>query len=419
MRGEVIERIAAHAACPRCGHAQLGVLKADADAWPVASVCTECGLSIAWRAYFEALHDEPRWLVEHAPMRRWPLAWLWSVVASMLAILTGPAGAPLWRQMRLEHGVRPLRLVASLAVLLVVLWFAVARSIVAQHGSGWWVNLGPSFVGAAHPTGLVTDSIYIEGGRGLGYGPDIDPLTVPPGVYAEFTFRPPTAFDEWTAWLPMVFLPWSGRPLGVRVPAELTGRVIQSPATWRRDIWPLAETGGRGPRLLSETQIERMNFPLVVAQQSSNYTPRDTWRIWWQEHGYGVVFASLYGVGAALAFCLLPIARRRAKVRWAHAGRVGAYGILGPLLVVGLAGTLIGHVPNRATSAPPPFGIPLGSVIGHHGLFLLVVVVSTFLWSWGAATRYLRMERGWAVAASVTAIATLVAMVSAAWEITG
>jgi hypothetical protein len=29
------------------------------------------------------------------------------------------------------------------------------------------------------------------------------------------------------------------------------------------------------------------------------------------------------------------------------------------------------------------------------------------------------MERGWAVAASVTAIATLVAMVSAAWEITG
>jgi hypothetical protein len=217
----------------------------------------------------------------------------------------------------------------------------------------------------------------------------------------------------------MVFLPWSSRPLGVRVHAELTGRVTPSPAAWQGARWPLDETGGRGPRLLSETQIERMNFPLVIAQQPSNYTPRDTWRIWWQEHGYGVVFASLYGVGAALAFCLLPIARRRAKVRWAHAGRVGAYGILGPLLVVGLVGTLIGHVPNRATSAPPPFGIPLGSVIGHHGLFLLVVVVSTFLWSWGAATRYLRMERGWAVAASVTAIATLVAMVSAAWEITG
>ncbi len=418
---ETVQRIASRAACPRCGQPQVGVLSPERDAWPLKSVCAECGLEIDWQFYFDALHDEPRFLCEHASRQRWPIAWLWSVVSSICSIPTGAHGGPLWRRIRLEHAVRPWRLVLAVALLGVALWLSVVAALLSDlQGNRRWQTLvqwpsgrDPRITNPSPPTIW----IGIQEARGLGYGPGVDQETAPKWLIAEATFRPPTDLDRWLALLPMVVAPWSDRRLAVRVPAELTGRV-KEPTGARYAIdaeWDLESTGGAGPRILADGTIEQLSFPLAVMRPLGPQSPRARWSLWWQESWYPIFFCLLHAIGSVLAFTLLPIARRRAKVRWAHALRVGAYGVLGPLLVIAFAATAMGYLPLRASAKPAV----LGSLVGHHGAFLILVAAVTFLWTWGAVSRYLRMERGWAVAASITAIATLVAMVSTVWEVTG
>jgi hypothetical protein len=418
---ETVERIAGRAACPRCGQPQVGVLSPERDAWPLKSVCAECGLEIDWQFYFDALHDEPRFLCEHAPRLRWPVAWLWSVVSSILSIPTGAHGGPLWRRIRLEHAVRPWRLVVAVAVLGLMLWIGIVTAVLSElNGNRAWRTLvqwqsgrNPRITSPSPPTIW----IVIQEARGLGYGPGVDQETAPKWLIAEATFRPPTDLDRWLALLPLVVAPWSDRGLAVRVPAELTGKMFEpGVAQFRAHAqWDLESTGGAGPRILADGTIEQLSFPLAVMRPYSYQSPRERWSVWWQESWYPIFFCLLHAIGSVLAFTLLPIARRRAKVRWAHALRVGAYGVLGPLVVIAFAATVMGYLPLRSPASEAVFG----SLLGNRSEFLLLVAAVSFLWTWGAVSRYLRMERGWAVAASITAIATLMAMVSTVWEVAG
>lgn len=111
-------------------------------------------------------------------------------------------------------------------------------------------------------------------------------------------------------------------------------------------------------------------------------------------------------VGTLAAFALLPIARRRARVRWSHLLRAGIYGLvtLWPLptaLLVVAAGQML----TGAFRSPLLERTFYADALVHWTrVALLLQALTWFLW-WHAVTRhYLRMERPAAVAASVTLV---------------
>ena len=103
-------------------------------------------------------------------------------------------------------------------------------------------------------------------------------------------------------------------------------------------------------------------------------------------------FALMFFIMLPLAFLVLPISMRRAKVRWAHVGRIAAYSIGVPALLV-IASLIV------------------FTVYGLHwpNLFLLAAPIWLLGWWWRAIRRYLVMEHSWAIWLSITAIALLVA----------
>jgi hypothetical protein len=110
-------------------------------------------------------------------------------------------------------------------------------------------------------------------------------------------------------------------------------------------------------------------------------------------------------VSSAAAFLALPIARRRAKVRWRHILRCAAIGSLSLLALVpaacwGLSGPQTSgrswrQILEWICFVEPRFALTAAAIGVWLGL----------LW-WPLCGRYLRMEKPLAVAASVAALGT-------------
>lgn len=120
------------------------------------------------------------------------------------------------------------------------------------------------------------------------------------------------------------------------------------------------------------------------------------------------LFTLTFLVMAPLVFIVLPIARRRAKVRTAHLIRIALYGL--PLLVPGLLIMMCSAAPmgtsRRRLSA---------ELLSWSTLYWLVLIVTWLLvlaWWITACRRYLRMEWSVAVGTSVVVIATCCGLVA-------
>ncbi len=116
--------------------------------------------------------------------------------------------------------------------------------------------------------------------------------------------------------------------------------------------------------------------------------------------------ACAYG-GSVAAFVVLPIARRRAKVRWRHIARASIYGCVTvwPFLAATLLTSWLDAL--GVFSAFAPFTRPLADVRGEAviGWCTMALQLVVFISWWHAVTRrYLRMERPLAVALAVTAV---------------
>ena len=112
---------------------------------------------------------------------------------------------------------------------------------------------------------------------------------------------------------------------------------------------------------------------------------------------WGVVISLLLPIG----FVLLPISRRRAKVRWIHVGRVIAYGFIIPSLlasaffVCGVIGFLRFEWGDNAMA------------MAMWMTFLLPAVLLIMWWA-AAIKRYLRMPHAWLVSILLALIALLI-----------
>lgn len=125
--------------CPRCGYDQRGAMAAWESAaadggeratCPVRGVCSECGLEFAWGSLLNPALSVSSWMFEHVrgwwrvPRASWRNGW---------ASLRG-GGTGWWRRVRMEHQVRPLRLIAHW-----LLWMVVAEVGLGVVGALWRV----------------------------------------------------------------------------------------------------------------------------------------------------------------------------------------------------------------------------------------------------------------------------------------
>jgi len=150
--------------------------------------------------------------------------------------------------------------------------------------------------------------------------------------------------------------------------------------SWGTITWTGRTTGYVAPRDL-HAQLSRQMFGRNSA--------------WRDDHI--VLTLSCFAVGMwialtmPLAFVLLPISRRRAKVRRGHVARVACYGMVIPAMIgtCMLGCVAVGYAHSDAQEASTWFA----HVLGRYGIVPAIVV-----W-WVAAIRcYLHIPHGWAVA---------------------
>jgi len=111
-------RISRGATCPRCAYDLSGTIATWRDACPMTGICSECGLEVSWSDLLGA-QRLPGWSFEHARGIRSLLSTLW--------VAWRPRR--IWRLLRMDHPIRPARLLA-LALLLLL----ASHAVVATDG---------------------------------------------------------------------------------------------------------------------------------------------------------------------------------------------------------------------------------------------------------------------------------------------
>lgn len=143
-------------------------------------------------------------------------------------------------------------------------------------------------------------------------------------------------------------------------------------------------------------------------------SPRELLMIIWTRGHIGVVTHLAVGslVFMPLVFIVLPIARRRAKVRWAHIGRIALYTpavIFLPLAILFAADAM--RTVDQWTSGDVWLLDLLAELGGWLARLIPPALLIMFWWWWRSACRhYLRMQRADLVAISIVLIGVLLSI---------
>ena len=356
-------------ACPRCGYDLSGARATWTESCPLEGTCPECGLAYVWAEIILPDKFAPRWCVEFVqPRQRVPRA-------SVMTFKRSLVPTRFWTALRMSQPLRPRRLMAHVLLLLapLLIMYALsqslmavsARAVVAQHLARDHADAQQEL---ARLQALVESADYQRyvqygGNRRMTIGQQIATLqvdvTTPPAI--SFTYLE-AVFEALT------------RPLGHRSTGTVVtrSRVTGYPAP--REVWAIvaAELG-----LRSRFSIEQAMAGLALLGAVT------------------LVLAAL-----PLAFVLLPVSRRRAKVRWAHIVRVATYSLHVP------AGALYVLALLQLTSLVTP--VSDGLVLWATGPAPLVLLV---IWWATAIGRYLRIPHGIAVALLLTVVVALAILV--------
>ena len=128
----------------------------------------------------------------------------------------------------------------------------------------------------------------------------------------------------------------------------------------------------------------------------------------WQAYGQNIVvgLGLMLGVHSScgVAYVVLPVSRRVAKVRWIHIFRIVMYGmaLIVLIAVLEIVGTVLVAV-GGGTWPPLLVDVMVGVMIATGFAFLPAL----FIWWSTASGRYLRMRYPWAIGASVTVMGIL------------
>lgn len=164
----------------------------------------------------------------------------------------------------------------------------------------------------------------------------------------------------------------------------------------------------------SSARLEAMALPFTARSPgtvayANGFTtpissPRELFLWYWLEHLDVLVAGAIIPVATVAAFLFVPISRRRAKVKWDHLIRIAAYGY-GPIALTIPVGMWL-FVEDRL-----PRAFYEGLISPMLQVLLLAWVPFHLVWWTTAMWRYLRMSHVFPLAAALTAIGILTAVV--------
>jgi hypothetical protein len=374
-------------ACPRCGYDQRGVIDTWIECSPVLGRCAECGLEFRWVSVLQPFRFAPQWSIEFEPKRRR------LVHAAARTITRSLRPWWFWRRFNMSHPVRGGRLAMYVALLLLplALIYVGAQTTVALRVRTLVRNDAATFT-ANRNQSLITLQWYLDAPRGSFAGPWSDAEYEQARRQWQATIDQIKAVGDvpvtvrmpyWRVIMEAVFTPLSSSTSGsIYEPAYDASMPYVSP----KDLWLAAIEGSTTPY----TVPPGMPAPprRIIA------SPIVSALIIVVPSGAVTLLVICLAILLPLSLALLPITRRRAKVRWAHVGRVFAYSWFIPasLVYVAVVAVVIG-VLHR------PFAPTAAGVIGWGSLAGLLGMTA---W-WAAAIRvYLRMPHAWPVAILLT-----------------
>ena len=325
--------------------------------------CTECGLAIHWAEVLVPEKFEPPWCVEYVkPLRRFGWAWVQTVARSGRPFL-------FWCTLKMSMPTRRARLMAYVVLLLLPILFA---------------GISIQTVVAIRVRNLVRQQMQAQQAQALRDVPMLQRMLKGGNLPAEHRLAVQRALAAIT-----LAPSWS---INHSYGAAVAEAVL---LPWRSSSWGTITSSGIATGYVAPRD-------LYATLSSQTVRRRSAWRM-----EPVVLTLSCFGAGMwiaifmPLAFVLLPISRRRAKVRWGHLARVACYGLVIPAAIVTcmLGCVAVGYVDGGAQEA----STWLAHVLGRYGMVLGVIV-----W-WAAAIRcYLHIPHGWAVASILSILAFLV-----------
>lgn len=376
--------------CPRCGYDLRGVVSVWGDACPLEGRCTECGLVFEWGALLVPEKFEPLWCVEFAPDRRqvpracvttaWRTFWPWGF----------------WSRMQMSFDVRWRRLAVYLSALVALV---LATLVVVQAGLGLATWLSVNAQASAAQRLIVEDTqpqLEHEQAALAELGEDDDGATRRNLQQQIQRLRDRRASPK--ANLPTVWQSvwWSvSSPMGHELP---NGYVYEAPD-------PYAPSNVRW--------IDTVEYP-PPARQRDKLAYLITGNLSPERYEVALAFSWVYTIvvmvlmiGIPLLFVLLPISRKRAKVRWRHIWRVAAYSFVLPVVAVIAFSVLI----NAGLTTQLLYK-PLLTLI--HPIAWAAVCLMVATWA-TAIGRYMKMPHAWSVAILFAILSMAVPLVVFAW----
>ena len=315
-------------------------------ACPLEGVCSECGLTFEWRHIIDPLREEPVEYVEYAPSQ--PRVWLWSCARTF-----GRTWLPwkFWRRLQLHHSVRPWRIVAYLLLMAVLLFGGlyvatqtatavyVRSNLLKDYQQNRLLLLARVESNLTNWKSLVrvedTPRDYIERAILMAARRDGSPERIQRAEVAAWATT--TDQDTWDVlrqgaidefermierWKEEIDDP---QPIGIGHGRAILQSVFMP---WKSDSGATIMFGGAPLPYPSPGELY-IYLPGLSDYRSAVHLRRVSSDL--QGAIIGPIYWLLVSCAYPLLFALLPVTRRRAKVRWRHIARVWLYGLAIPI----------------------------------------------------------------------------------------
>lgn len=390
--------------CPRCGYDLRGTVATWMESCPLSGVCAECGLAFEWGEVYDPGRTAPGWCIEFA--QRGGVEGSGIVRAAASTAFRTLFFWWFWKQLRLSHPVNPPRLCAYIALLILplILMYALWQASLALHVRGlierdiaMFRQMAQAELARMQSTLARATSVSPEWAAQLERDAElraqqneqvrnlknrIARQQVALATPATIDLAPERAVIE------AVLFPFAEHSWGsIRdLPRRNVARLHPYPAPSQLYAASASDsgivigtTGGLWPR--SGEAMGVMNFV--------------RWSVLWQAFSWGLFILM------PLMMLALPASRRRAKIRWAHIGRVLAYSIIVPVGLV-VVSTLAGCAAMFIDGVRAELLRTYALHVQHFGPWILLPA-----WWACAIGLYLRIPRGWLIAPVLATLALL------------
>lgn len=386
--------------CPRCGYDQRGVMNQWTTSCPLTGRCAECGLEFRWAELLVPEKFAPLWCVEY--VRGGPFG----IVRSCFGTLRRahwPWG--FWKRLSMSHDVRWRRIcIFWIFLLLLIMSCYVVEQVAVALRVRSLVQQTTNQMTAVSQMQLQQLQQYIA---------DLESMTFDDGEPSAWMYVGSTMTRIWTPKERDDALAASR----ARVPALQA--IVGQTATIQLSLWKaLMEavftpwkdaSAGRitWPMFVTEPYPapQRLHLSMMLQNSAAVFTVDPELVLKFVL--LGLLVAAALTVLMPIEFVLLPVSRRRGKVRWRHVWRVAAYSVTWPAVIIAIALLSVGLI-----AVLPSWQDNVLSVL----IWLAFApALSIVLWWAVAIGRYMKIPRGWFIAPVFAVLAALVLVAAAYW----